>query len=81
VWWDKKKRQLQEIRDKARAAEERKRNADAIKAENIRQRKVRKRMGCLKYYVCYCLRDKVGIGGRTAGSCGAAWRACVGGTR
>jgi len=51
-WWDKKKRQLQDMKNlKAKRKKEKEMEEDA-KFERLRQRKVRKKMGMIKYYVC-----------------------------
>lgn len=49
-WWSKKKRYLQDMKElKARKKKEKELEADA-KFERLRQRKIRKKMGILKYY-------------------------------
>ena len=51
-WWIKKKRQLQDLKDlKARRKAEKALEAEA-KFERLRQRKIRKKMGLMKYYSC-----------------------------
>jgi Ca2+-binding EF-hand superfamily protein len=51
-WWEKKKRLLQDLKDlKARRKREKAMEAEA-KFERLRQRKIRKKMGVMKYYCC-----------------------------
>jgi Ca2+-binding EF-hand superfamily protein len=51
-WWARKKRRLQDIKEaKALRKIQKLREADN-KFENLRQRKIRKKMGVLKYYIC-----------------------------
>ncbi|GMH74120.1 hypothetical protein TrLO_g4790 [Triparma laevis f. longispina] len=51
-WWSKKKQHLQDIKDlKAKRKREKELEEDA-KFERLRQRKIRKKMGMLKYYLC-----------------------------
>ena len=56
-YWMKKKRQLQDVKDKKRREQEKKKQRALAKAERIRQRKIRKKMGTLYYYLCPCLRE------------------------
>lgn len=51
-WWNKKKRQLQDMKNlKAKRKREKELEEDA-KFEKLRQRKIRKKMGMIKYYLC-----------------------------
>lgn len=51
-WWAKKKQMLQDMKDlKAKRKKEKEMEEDA-KFERLRQRKIRKKMGMLKYYLC-----------------------------
>lgn len=55
-WWARKKRSLQDLKNlKARRKKEKELEADA-KFERLRQRKIRKKMGVLKYYCTPWLR-------------------------
>ena len=52
TWWNKKKRQLQDMKNlKAKRKREKELEEDA-KFERLRQRKIRKKMGLIKYYAC-----------------------------
>ena len=51
-WWAKKKQMLQDVKNlKAKRKREKELEEDA-KFERLRQRKIRKKMGMLKYYLC-----------------------------
>ena len=56
-YWMKKKRELQDVKDKKKRELEKKKRKALAKAERIRQRKIRKKMGTIYYYLCPCLRE------------------------
>ena len=56
-YWTKKKRSMQDVKDKKKQEMEKKKLRALQKAERIRQRKIRKKMGLIYYYFCPCLRE------------------------
>ena len=55
-WWTSRGRALQEIRDAAKRKEERKVKRAGRKDEKLAMRKLRRKMGIVRYYCCPCLR-------------------------
>ena len=56
TWWKFKKRQLQNIKDKIQAKEQRKADKIERRRQNVRSNKIMARMGCGFYYLAPCLR-------------------------
>jgi len=56
-WWNGRKALLQDIREDKVKAEELKRAKKEARKEKMRQRKIRKKMGILRYYCCPFLRS------------------------
>eukprot|EP01041_Mallomonas_annulata_P003364 gene3364-6658_t len=55
-WWASRKRKLQDIKDTKKAKEARKLAKIEKRRQEVRNNKLRKRMGCLYFYFCPCLR-------------------------
>lgn len=56
-WWKNKKLHLQEIKDKHKDHEERKKEKVELRRERVRSNRLIARMGFLYYYACPCLRS------------------------
>lgn len=53
-WWGRKKRKLQDDLEQKRKNEEMDRLADSNRLENMRQRRIKRKMGACKYYCWPC---------------------------
>lgn len=57
-WWGRKKRKLQDNLEERRRNEENDRLADTNRLENMRQRRIKRKMGACKYYCWPCGRTE-----------------------
>ena len=57
-WWNKKKRQLQDIKDEKKRKDKWLKEKEARKVERARKRKTKKKMGLIMYFCCPCLRSR-----------------------
>lgn len=53
-WWGRKKRKLQDNLEERRRNEEKDRLADSNRLENMRQRRIKRKMGACKYFCWPC---------------------------
>ena len=50
AWWEKKKRWLQDEKDRKRAREEYSKRKEKARLRKMQQRKIRKKMGYVRYF-------------------------------
>mmetsp|Transcript_91801 Transcript_91801/g.262514 ORF Transcript_91801/g.262514 Transcript_91801/m.262514 type:complete len:343 (-) Transcript_91801:1358-2386(-) len=58
AWWEKKKRWLQDEKDRKRAREEYSKRKEKARLRKMQQRKIRKKMGYVRYFCCFLERKK-----------------------
>lgn len=57
-WWEKKKRWLQDEKDQKRALAEYHKRKETRRLKRLQKRKVRRKMGFVRYFCCFCERRK-----------------------
>ena len=57
-WWDRKKQKLQDARDEIKRKEKDAKLTDEKRQERARMKKVKKKMGVIRYFCCPCFRYK-----------------------